>query len=96
MPAQNALRCRLVCIHIHVHIAQARQEAKEASLAAAAAEREHENQIRALQRHLDLDFKRNRVHLIIICLKQESCWELCRHILCFMHAPASRHAAALR
>ena len=48
----------------HTHITQARQEAKEASLAAAAAEREHENQIRALQRHLDLDFKRNRVRFI--------------------------------
>lgn len=39
---------------------QARQEAKEASLAAAAAAREHENALRALQRHLDLDFKRDR------------------------------------
>ncbi len=39
---------------------QARQEAKDASLAAAAAAREHENELRALQRHLDLDFKRDR------------------------------------
>lgn len=62
MPALAALRCKLTCSH--VHIAQARQKAKEASLAAAAAEREHENQIRALQRHLDLDFKRNRVRFI--------------------------------
>lgn len=53
-----------VQLHNHMHITQARQEAKDASLAAAAAEREHENQIRALQRHLDLDFKRNRVRLV--------------------------------
>lgn len=61
MPARNALKCKLTCSHIHMHLTQARQEAKEASLAAAAAEREHGNQIHALQRHLDLDFKRNRV-----------------------------------
>ncbi|KAK9830997.1 hypothetical protein WJX81_006970 [Elliptochloris bilobata] len=46
---------------VRVTSIQARQAAKEASLAAAAAAREHENEMRALQRHLDLDFKRNRV-----------------------------------